>query len=104
MRRFVNNLTIKDLKDEIGEVTFKSTKTGDTFDKKDPFRKIYPVLNCALVPCGFDIECYKEFMYIWTFTIKSLTVIFFNGYLKTFKKNCMSNSKKLKNLKNNNQK
>ena len=75
MRRFVNNLTIKDLKDEIGEVTFKSTKTGDTFDKKDPFRKIYPVLNCALVPCGFDIECYKEFMYIWTFTIKSLTVI-----------------------------
>lgn len=33
------------------------------------------LVNCALVPCGFDIETTRQFMYIWTFSIKNLTII-----------------------------
>lgn len=29
----------------------------------------------ALVPCGFDIENTRQFMYIWTFSIKNLTIV-----------------------------
>lgn len=44
-------------------VEFKSTWAGQT------------CVKAALVPCGFDIEATENFMYIWTFTIKYVTII-----------------------------
>ena len=42
--------------------------------------------NCALVPCGFDIETTNEFMYIWTLTLGDVT---FYGYTFFDLKVCM---------------
>jgi len=44
-------------------VEFKSTWAGKT------------CVKAALVPCGFDIEATENFMYIWTFTIRYVTII-----------------------------
>lgn len=66
MRVLANGLTEEMVKREVGPVDFMLVHTGD---------KQYKVINLALVPCGFDIECYKQYMYIWTLTIKELTII-----------------------------
>lgn len=66
MRVLANVLTEEMIKREVGPVDFMLVHTGD---------KKYKVINLALVPCGFDIECYKQYMYIWTLTIRELTII-----------------------------
>ena len=63
---FIEEMSSEILLGEVGEYDSITTYTGD---------KAYPQLDCALVPCGFDIEAYKQFMYIWTFTVKELTIV-----------------------------
>ena len=65
-RIFFDDLTVDILKEEAGEFEFKYTYVGD-----DETKNAY----VALIPCGFDIEAYEQFMYIWTFTFNDLTVI-----------------------------
>lgn len=56
-RKYYEQMTVKEIKDLVGKVEWKCTKTAT---------KTY---NCALVPCSFDIETTNEFMYIWTLSI-----------------------------------
>lgn len=66
MRTTIENVTKEMIKNEVKDYELMYTRTGD---------KKYNTLNVAVIPCGFDIESYKQFMYIWTFTICDLTVI-----------------------------
>ena len=75
MRRTIDMVDTQLLKNLKKDYECKCTKTGMVFDKKHPEKKIYPTINCPLIPCGFDIESYKQYMYIWTFSICDLTII-----------------------------
>ena len=66
MRRTINMVDTKLLKNLKKDYEFKCTKTGFKNTK---------VVNAAIIPCGFDIESYKQYMYIWTFSICDLTII-----------------------------
>lgn len=59
----IDKLDIIKLKKLLHDVEFKKTYAGNK------------LVWAALLPCGFDIETTRQFMYLWTFSIKSLTVI-----------------------------
>lgn len=65
-RVFFDDLTVEVIKNEVDEFSFLDVRTGD---------ENYRAMQVALVPAGFDIECYKQYMYIWTFTIRDMTII-----------------------------
>lgn len=60
---WISNLTKQHLTEVIGNVEYKNSFIGN---------KQYSI---ALVPCGFDIETTGEFLYIWTCSINSETII-----------------------------
>lgn len=60
---WVNNVNANKIKEIVVDPEFKSTYAGQT------------QVKAALVPCGFDIENYKQYMYIWTMTINNTTII-----------------------------
>ena len=60
---WVGELNALKIKEILGEPTFKSTYAGQT------------QVMVALTPCGFDIENYKQYMYIWTMTINDTTIM-----------------------------
>ena len=91
-RVFIDKLTNKDICDALGMFKYKVTRTGDVYDKNNPERTYMPVLHCMLVPSGFDIEAYKNHMYIWTFTINDTTII---GYTWSDFLNLLSRLKEL---------
>lgn len=65
-RVFIQDVNENLIKEIVKDFEFKCTHTGSSK---------YPMLNCALIPCGFDIESFNEFMYIWTLTLCSTTII-----------------------------
>lgn len=65
MRVYIDELSKDVLKEHIGEPVWKFNKQGGK----------YTVVEYMCAPCGFDIENYKQYMYIWTFSINDLTVI-----------------------------
>lgn len=71
MRITIDSVTEKLLKETVKDYEILNTKTGYKHNNS---------VNMALIPAGFDIESYKQYMYIWTFSICDLTVI---GYTWT---------------------
>lgn len=66
----IDKVTEDVIKKEVGDFNFKCTNLK--YDEKDAtYNKAY----LALIPAGFDIETYEQFMYIWTFTLRDLTII-----------------------------
>ena len=65
MRIIAKDLTEQIIKETIGNPEFKCSKQGGK----------YSTVNYMLTPAGFDIENYKQYMYIWTFSINDLTII-----------------------------
>lgn len=62
-KKTIEQVDIVYLEKLLKDVEFKKTWVG----KK--------LVWAALVPCGFDIENTRQFMYLWTFSIKNVTVI-----------------------------
>ncbi len=59
---WINEVDIILLKQAIGTFEYKNSYIGDTKYK------------IALIPCGFDIETTREFMYVWTCSINDITI------------------------------
>lgn len=63
------NVTIELLEYIIGNPEVKATRLGGQFHEGK-----YSCVMTQLTPVGFDIETTKEFMYIWTLSIKDTTI------------------------------
>lgn len=59
---WINEVDIIKLRQIVGEVNYKNSYIGNTRYK------------IALIPCGFDIETTREFMYVWTCSINDETI------------------------------
>ena len=59
---WINELNKEQLSSILGKVEYKCSHIG-----KEQY-------NIALVPCGFDIETTREFMYVWTCSINTTTI------------------------------